>query len=443
METYGDARSLAFDGGNPQALTHGFEGGVLQKVFHGRRRRAEAIFEFFAHVLFVFFGSDRRNTFVGAQSEIFAGDVVLRDSNVKAEAERGAEIGSDFFAFEFGDGPLQHLAIHIEADGFDMAVLLAAEHVASAAQFEVESGDAESGAEFAEFFHGGEAFAGDVGERGVRGNEEIRVGALSGTTDAAAELIKFSEAETVSAIDQDRVGTRNVEAVFDDGGRNENVSFIADEFQHHAFEFFLGHLAVSNNDTRFGNQLLHHDSEGIDGFDAIVNEENLAVASKLSFDGSLHQLFPKRGDDGLNGEAIAGRSFDDGHVAKTNKRHVQCARNGCGRKREGVYVFAHFFEALFVGDAEALFFVHDEKTEVGELHVFGKQAMRTDDHIDFASFQIGEDFFLFGGTAEAAEHFDARGKSGKSFLEGFKMLKREHGGGRENRDLLVVDYGLK
>ena len=69
--------------------------------------------------------------------------------------------------------------------------------------------------------------------------------------------------------------------------------------------------------------------------------------------------------------------------------------------------------------------------------------MRADDHVDFAGFQIGEDFFLFGGTAEAAEHFDARGKSGKSFLEGFKMLKREHGGGRENRDLLVVDYGLK
>ena len=127
---------------------------------------------------------------------------------------------------------------------------------------------------------------------------------------------------------------------------------------------------MSNNDTRFGNQLLHHDSEGIDRFDAIVNEENLAVASKLGFDGGLHQLFPKRGDDGLNGEAIARRSFNDGHVAKTNKRHVQCARNGCGRKREGIYVFAHFLEALFVGDAEALFFVHDEKTEVGELYIF-------------------------------------------------------------------------
>src|SRR5207302_5612448 len=140
-----------------------------------------------------------------------------------------AEIGSNFFSLQFGYGPLQHLAIHIEADGFDVAMLLATEHVAGAAQFEVESSDAESGAEFAEFFHGGEAFAGDVGKRSVRGNEEIRVGALSGTTDAAAKLVEFGEAEAVSAIDQDRVGAGNVEAVFDDGRRNENVGFIADE----------------------------------------------------------------------------------------------------------------------------------------------------------------------------------------------------------------------
>src|SRR4029077_12936709 len=99
-----------------------------------------------------------------------------------------------------------------------MAVLLAAEHVAGAAEFEVESGDAESGAEFAEFFHGGEAFAGNVGERGVRGDEEVGVSALGGAADAAAELVEFGEAEAVGAINQNRVGAGDVQAVFDDGG---------------------------------------------------------------------------------------------------------------------------------------------------------------------------------------------------------------------------------
>ena len=127
---------------------------------------------------------------------------------------------------------------------------------------------------------------------------------------------------------------------------------------------------MGNHDTRFGDQLLHHGSQRIDGFDAIVNEEDLAVASKLGFDGGLHQLFLKRGDDGLNGQSVARRRFDDGHVAKADERHVQCARNGSRREREGVHIFAHFLEALFVGDAETLLFVDDEKTKVGELYIF-------------------------------------------------------------------------
>src|SRR5260370_42375692 len=37
MEPDRDACPLAIDGGNSQALAHGFEGCVLQKVFHGGR----------------------------------------------------------------------------------------------------------------------------------------------------------------------------------------------------------------------------------------------------------------------------------------------------------------------------------------------------------------------------------------------------------------------
>ena len=174
IEPNGDAASLPFDGGDAQALAHGFEGGVLQKVFHGFGRSAEAIFEFLAHILLFGFGGDGRDALVGAQAQIFAGDVVLGDADVEAEIEGGAQLGGDVFAFELGDGALQHLAVEIEADGFDVAVLLAAEHVAGAAKFEVESGDAESGAEFAEFFHGGEALAGDVGEDCLRAERADR-----------------------------------------------------------------------------------------------------------------------------------------------------------------------------------------------------------------------------------------------------------------------------
>ena len=111
---------------------------------------------------------------------------------------------------------------------------------------------------------------------------------------------------------------------------------------------------------------------------------------------------------------------------------------GVARERERVDVFAHLFEALFVSDAEALLFVDDQQAEILKLYVFGEQAMRADDYVHFSGFQIREDFFLLGGGAESAEHFDLRRKSGEALLEGFVMLERQHRGGSQHRDLFAV-----
>src|SRR5437016_12771296 len=100
MESYRDAGPLTFHGRDSQALTHAFEGGILQKVFYRGRRCAKAVFKLFADVLLVLFRGDRGYAFVGAQTEIFAGNVILRDAHVKAQAERSAQVGRDFFALQ-------------------------------------------------------------------------------------------------------------------------------------------------------------------------------------------------------------------------------------------------------------------------------------------------------------------------------------------------------
>ena len=68
------------------------------------------------------------------------------------------------FALEAADGLFEHGGVHLEADGFDVAGLLATEHVAGAAEFEIERGDFEAGAEVGELFERGEAAASDFGE---------------------------------------------------------------------------------------------------------------------------------------------------------------------------------------------------------------------------------------------------------------------------------------
>jgi hypothetical protein len=88
----------------------------------------------------------------------------------------------------------------------------------------------------------------------------------------------------------------------------------------------------------------------------------------------------------LDRHAIFRRSFDHAHVAQADQRHVQRARDGRGRHGEHVDLLAHLLDALFVADAEALFFVDDEQAEVGEFDVFRKDAVGADEDVDFAGF---------------------------------------------------------
>src|SRR4029077_9309691 len=226
------------------------------------------------------------------------------------------------FALPLPPRTLEHLSVKLEADGFDVAALLAAEHVAGAAEFEIEGGDFESRTEVGKFFESGEAAARDGGELDFRRKHEIGVGAAAGAADASAKLVKLGEAEAVGAVDEDCVAERNVETVFDDCGGNENVGFVMHEFQHHFFEFAFRHLSVADDDSRRWNEGLKFGRDFKDGIDAVVYEINLAAALEFLLDRRLDEFFVPTGDYGLDRHAIFGRSFDHAHVAQANQRHV-------------------------------------------------------------------------------------------------------------------------
>jgi len=122
---------------------------------------------------------------------------------------------------------------------------------------------------------------------------------------------------------------------------------------------------------------------------------------------------------------------------------VQGARDGRGRHGENVNLGAHLLDALFVADSEALLFVDYEQAEVGELYVFREQAMGADEDIDFPHRYAFENFLHLFRGAETADHFDLDGERGEALLEGFPVLEGQHGGGREDGDLLVVAEGLE
>src|SRR5688572_31779794 len=104
-----------------------------------------------------------------------------------------------------------------------MARLLPAEDVARASQFEVERGDAKSRTEVGELTNGRETSSGDRRKLKLARDQQIGVSAAVRPADAAAELVQLREAVVVRAVDDDRVRTRNVDAVLDDGRGDENI----------------------------------------------------------------------------------------------------------------------------------------------------------------------------------------------------------------------------
>src|SRR5215471_20706923 len=130
-----------------------------------------------------------------------------------------------------------------------MTVLLAPQHVARAAQLQVQGRNAKAGAQLTELFHGRKPLPGDFGKRSFRRNQQVGVGALMRSSYTPAQLVQLSQAEAIRAVNQDGVGARNVQTVLDDGRGYQNIRFVANEFKHDTFEFSLAHLSMAHDNA--------------------------------------------------------------------------------------------------------------------------------------------------------------------------------------------------
>ena len=101
------------------------------------------------------------------------------------------------------DGVFQQLAIQLVTDSRDMAALLRAEDVAGAANLQVAQGDLEARAEFGELLDRLEPLGGDWVDGAVAVEQQVGVGAVLESADAAAQLMQVGQAIVVGLVDED------------------------------------------------------------------------------------------------------------------------------------------------------------------------------------------------------------------------------------------------
>lgn len=118
-------------------------------------------------------------------------------------------------------------------------VLAGAEDIAWAADLEIDFGQLEAvgGAD-----EGFETLARVVG---LRIAEDAAEAGILAAADAAAKLVELGEAETMAAFDGHERGVGDVDAHFDDRGRDEHLDVTGTETVHHGVFFGGRHAAVN------------------------------------------------------------------------------------------------------------------------------------------------------------------------------------------------------
>ena len=340
-------------------------------------------------------------------------------------------------------GLFEELAVHLEADAGDVAVLLGAKQVARAADLEVAHGDLEAGAELSEFLHGLQALLRRLRQDLIRLVDEVREGHVVRAADAPAHLVELRQAEMVGVVDNDGIGIGDIEAVLDDARREQDVVIALVEVHHDVLEHLFRHLPVCRLDPRLRHERLDVVAHAVDCVDAVVDEVDLAAALHLAPDGVRNNRIVVLDDVRLHGEALGRRRLDDAHVTRADKRHVQRARYRRRRERQDVDARRELADLVLLLDAEALLLVDDQETEVLPLDlVLVEDGVRANQDVHLAEAHLLDGLLLLFGCAEAADDIDDRREAVEARRERLVMLLREDRRRHEYSHLLAIHRRL-
>ena len=336
-----------------------------------------------------------------------------------------------------------HAYVQVEAHALDMAGLLVAQKVSGATQLQILHGHVETGAERRVLRDRGEPVVGLLGHRLGRVVQEVGVRAFTSTADAAAQLMKLAQAETVGMVDDQRVRVGYVKTRLDDRGAHEHVDVTMPEVADDLVKLLLTHLAVGDADVRFGHQRMDLVGDGRDVLHAIVHVEHLAAAQQFAAHrrGDLRVLVGSH--IGQHRQPVFGRGGQRGHFADAGHGHLQRARDRRRGQGQHVHIGAQCLQRFLVFHAETLLLVDDDEPQILERDLGVQQFVRADDHVHRAGPQaLDGPVDLLGGLEPAhGRHIDR--EPFEPFAEGLVMLLDQQRGGHEHGHLLAVLHGLE
>jgi hypothetical protein len=264
---------------------------------------------------------------------------------------------------------------------------------------------------------------------------EIGIGARFRPADATAQLVELGQAEHIGTVDDQRIGIRHVEAGFDDRRRQQHIVLPFVERGHHVFEFSRRQLAVGLGDAQIRHCFAQEFGNLVEIGYARHDIIGLPAAIALAFQRISDNDRIEWRNIGSDRKTVDRRRRDQRQFANARQRQLQGARNGRRRQCQHMHILAHLLQALFVDDAEMLFFVDDQQAKPFELDGFAEERMRADDDIDGARLHRILGFNQILRRHEAGGLRDLDRQSFEPLGKGAEMLPREQRCRHHDRDL--------
>ena len=101
---------------------------------------------------------------------------------------------------------------------------------------------------------------------------------MVGAPDTPAQLVQLGQTELVGTVNDNGIGVGNIDAGFNDGGAHQHIVTLVVEIGHDLLKLTLTHLAMTGDDTRFGDQGLQITGGFLYGLHLVVQIVDLSAA---------------------------------------------------------------------------------------------------------------------------------------------------------------------
>ncbi len=354
-------------------MAQGLQTGNRQQILHLPGQLSKAVRQLILHVHVILIILYSRDPLIGIQLLSLVGNIAIGNECIDGTFHLGIE------AVLFGQLALllphrhvQKLAVELVTHRLHVAVLLRTQHISGAPDLQIPHGDADAGAELGEFPDGLQPLLRFLGEELAPPIHKEGIGSPVGTAYPSSELIELRKSHAVRTVDNQRIGIGNVQPRFNDGGGHQHVDFAVDKLEHDLLQLGLRHLPMGIGHPGLRRQGLNLRSRFRNVVDAIVYKIHLTAPGQLPADGLAHQLLVVLHHIGLHRNPVDGRLLQHRHIPDSHQRHVKRPGNGRRRQSQHIHVLLQALDPFLVGHAEALFLVHDQKSQILVLHVLGQ-----------------------------------------------------------------------